>query len=80
MANFQPPIAEISGGEHQEYSSLQTILMDGSGSVDMLLNPKTNQNLNYFWSCTSSDPNDSFCKNGNLIETGKLTMISGLNY
>lgn len=61
------PIARISGGEYQEYSSNQTIVMDGSESVDLSVHPKKNQNLMYLWRCSSKDT-DKFCEN--LKKTG----------
>lgn len=65
MIALERPIAKISGGEHQEYSHSQEILMDGSDSVDFMLHPKTDQRLSYLWSCYSSNGDDSFCKNWN---------------
>lgn len=69
------PIAKITGGERQEYSNNQRIIMDGSDSVDMSVHPKRNQSLMYSWSCSSSSNDaDEYCKN--LNENGSYNAIT----
>ncbi|XP_037036652.1 sperm receptor for egg jelly-like [Bradysia coprophila] len=61
------PIAKIAGGERQEYSNTQQILMDASDSADMAVHPRQNQNLIYSWRCSSINDADDYCKNLNEI-------------
>lgn len=74
MLTIDKPIAKISGGEYQEYSYMQPIVMDGSESADLSVHPKKDQNLSYSWRCNSID-DDQFCKSFKRAGTIQVLVV-----